>query len=238
MEEMDEERRKAQEENREELRRVMRRKIEAKHARIQKSIENNLEIEAQRERDFQMRQEKERERNQRLQDERDLMQEQSAKKQLHMMLKRKCIADEAAGIQEQKRNDMLNHMEDVENRLMDHEMKKERYLEFKRELTSLKEKNKELNVQRQRRRQEHRRELLAESARQKATKMDFVQLERERLWDDRRRTALMSQAYRDRVREIVHAQKLASQFDSSAVEEALRDVLNDPSFNPRMPQSK
>ena len=29
-------------------------------------------------------------------------------------------------------------------------------------------------------------------ARQKATKMDFVQLERQRLWDDRRRTALMS----------------------------------------------
>merc|ERR1719426_972 len=128
-----------------------------------------------------------------------------------MMLKRKCIADEAAEQVEQKRNNMLEHMENVENRLMDHEMKKERYLEFKRELTSLKEKNKELNVQRQRRRQEHRRELLAESARQKATKMDFVQLERQRLWDDRRRTALMSQAYRDRVREIVHNQKLASQ---------------------------
>merc|ERR1719271_2365548 len=153
-----------------------------------------------------------------------------------MMLKRKVIAGEAQSHMDNRRHELMDHMEAVENRLADHEMKKERYLEFKRELTSLKEKNKELNVQRQRRRQEHRRELLAESARQKATKMDFVQLERQRLWDDRRRTALMSQAYRDRVREIVHNQKLASQFDSAAVEQALVDVLRDPAFNPTTPK--
>merc|ERR1719271_746400 len=153
-----------------------------------------------------------------------------------MMLKRKVIAEEAQSHMDNRRHELMDHMEAVENRLADHEMKKERYLEFKRELTSLKEKNKELNVQRQRRRQEHRRALLAESARQKATKMDFVQLERQRLWDDRRRTALMSQAYRDRVREIVHNQKLASQFDSAAVEQALVDVMNDPAFNPTTPK--
>jgi hypothetical protein len=46
----------------------------------------------------------------------------------------------------------------------------------------------------------------------------------------------MSQLYRDRVREIVHVQKLRSEFDSSAVEGALRQVFSDPSFNPQTPK--
>ena len=45
--------------------------------------------------------------------------------------------------------------------MMEHEMKKHRYLEFKRELDHLKEKNKELNVERTRRRQEYFRMKLA-----------------------------------------------------------------------------
>merc|ERR1711869_188813 len=107
------------------------------------------------------------ERQARLDEEKMLAQQQAAKRSLHMYLKRKEIADNAAKEQEDRRQEVLQKMEEVEARMMDHDMKKERYLEFKRELDMLKEKNKELNVQRMRRRQEYRREQLAEQARQK-----------------------------------------------------------------------
>lgn len=62
-----------------------------------------------------------------------------------MMMKRKSIADEAARKAEERRNNIIEHQNEVEHRMMLHEMKKERYLEFKSELDALKEKNKEIN---------------------------------------------------------------------------------------------
>merc|ERR1719353_592830 len=210
--------------------------IEAKNDRIQKSVENNMELARQKEEELEMQIMANMERQARLDEEKRYAQQQAAKRSLHQYLKRKEIADNAANEQENRRQEVLQRMEEVEQRMMDHNMKKERYLEFKRELDMLKEKNKELNVQRMRRRQDYRREQLAEQARQKAAKADFVQLERQRLYDDRRRTASVSQMYRDRVKEIVHTQKLRSEFDSNAVEGALLQVFSDPSFNPNAPQ--
>jgi hypothetical protein len=236
MQEKDAERRRVMEAQKKDLQDLMRQKIDAKNDRIQKSIENNMELERQKEEALEMQMLENMERQARLEEEKRLNQQQAAKRSLHQYLKRKEIADNAAKEQEDRRQEVLRKMEEVEARMMDHDMKKERYLEFKRELDMLKEKNKELNVQRMRRRQEYRREQLADEARKKAAKADFVQLERQRLYDDRRRTASMSQLYRDRVREIVHVQKLRSEFDSSAVEGALRQVFSDPSFNPQTPK--
>ena len=58
----------------------------------------------------------------------------------------------------QPTTDVLEHHAEIEHRMMMHEMKKERYLEFKSELDALKEKNKEINVIRQRRKEDQRRE--------------------------------------------------------------------------------
>merc|ERR1719261_1387084 len=233
MNEKDAERRRVQAQLKKEQMDAFKAKVDAKNDRIQKSIENNMMLAQQKEEELEAQIASNMERQARLDEEKMLAQQQSAKRSLHMYLKRKEIADNAAKEQENRRQEVLQKMEEVEQRMMDHDMKKERYLEFKRELDMLKEKNKELNVQRMRRRSEYRREQLAEQARQKAAKADFVQLERQRLYDDRRRTASVSQAYRDRVREIVHTQKLESKFDSSAVEGALLQVFSDPSFNPK-----
>merc|ERR1719261_409011 len=233
MNEKDAERRRVQAQLKKEQMDAFKAKVDAKNDRIQKSIENNMMLAQQKEEELEAQIASNMERQARLDEEKMLAQQQAAKRSLHMYLKRKEIADNAAKEQEDRRQEVLQKMEEVEARMMDHDMKKERYLEFKRELDMLKEKNKELNVQRMRRRQEFRREQLAEQARQKAAKADFVQLERQRLYDDRRRTASVSQAYRDRVREIVHTQKLESKFDSSAVEGALLQVFSDPSFNPK-----
>merc|ERR1719261_294085 len=233
MNEKDAERRRVQAQLKKEQMDAFKAKVDAKNDRIQKSIENNMMLAQQKEEELEAQIASNMERQARLDEEKMLAQQQAAKRSLHMYLKRKEIADNAAKEQEDRRQEVLQKMEEVEARMMEHDMKKERYLEFKRELDMLKEKNKELNVQRMRRRQEFRREQLAEQARQKAAKADFVQLERQRLYDDRRRTASVSQAYRDRVREIVHTQKLESKFDSSAVEGALLQVFSDPSFNPK-----
>lgn len=233
MNEKDAERRRVQAQLKKEQMDAFKAKVDAKNDRIQKSIENNMMLAQQKEEELENQIMASMERQARLDEEKRLAQQQAAKRSLHMFLKRKEIADNSAKEQENRRQEVLQKMEEVEARMMDHDMKKERYLEFKRELDMLKEKNKELNVQRMRRRQEYRREQLAEQARQKAAKADFVQLERQRLYDDRRRTASVSQLYRDRVREIVHHQKLRSEFDSSAVEGALLQVFSDPSFNPK-----
>merc|ERR1719506_204836 len=142
-------------------------------------MQNNFELERMREQEFNDRLNEDRERNEKLALERRLFQEQAAKKSLQMLLKRRSIAEESNRQLESKRQDTLEHMEEVDNRMLNHEMKKHRYLEFKRELDHLKEKNKELNVERTRRRQEFKRETTAESCRQKTMKADMTVLERQ-----------------------------------------------------------
>merc|ERR1719352_449369 len=101
----------------------------AKANRMQKSMQNNFEIEAQREQDFNDKLEQDRERNEKLALERRLFQEQAAKKSLQMLLKRRSIAEESNRQLESKRQETLEHMEDVDQRMLAHEMKKHRYLE-------------------------------------------------------------------------------------------------------------
>merc|ERR1719420_2497055 len=194
---------------------------------------NNMELEQKREDDFNERMEMDRQRNEKLALERRLYQEQAAKKSLQMLLKRRSIAEESNRQLEDKRQQTLEHMEEVDNRMLAHEMKKQRYLEFKRELDHLKEKNKELNVERTRRRQEFKREATAESCRQKTMKADMTVLERQRLWDERRKTALLSQQARDDMRGEIMRQKIKSQFDSNVAKKMLNEIFLTEQFNPK-----
>merc|ERR1719420_1265548 len=198
---------------------------------------NNMELEQKREDDFNERMEMDRQRNEKLALERRLYQEQAAKKSLQMLLKRRAIAEESNRQLEENRQRTLEHMEEVDNRMMEHEMKKHRYLEFKKELDGLKEKNKELNVERTRRRQEFKRESISESCRQKTMKADMTVLERQRLWDERRKIALLSQQARDEVRGEITRQKIKSQFDSGIAKDMLKHIFNDAHFNPKMESS-
>jgi hypothetical protein len=237
MERADAERRALQAESKAERQRIVMERQQAKNDRIAMSVENNLEIERKREEDFQTRMAMNKERSARLEEERRLFQEQSTKRSLQMMLKRQHIADQSNQQMEDKRNGLLMHQEDVENRLMEHEMKKQRYLEFKRELDGLKEKNKHLNVLRNHRRQEFKRESTAEACRQKTMKADLTVLERERLWNERRRTALLSQKARDDVRGEIMRQKIRSQFDSNSAADLIGQIFAQDVFNPRLEKS-
>merc|ERR1719473_2594410 len=112
------------------------------------------------------------------------------------MMRRKLIQDEAARKAEERRDAIVEQQEDTENRLLEHEQKKERYLDFKRELDGLRTKNKEINVERQRRKEEAYREKVATDVRKKDEKMEWMQSERTRLWQLRRQG--QTEAYRAR----------------------------------------
>merc|ERR1712025_1429501 len=103
-------------------------------------------------------------------------------------MRRKCIQDEASRKLEERRMSIIEQQEETERRLLEHEQKKERYLDFKRELDGLKEKNKMINVERQRRREDAKREETAEAVAKKDEKMDMLSNERERLWQIRKAT--------------------------------------------------
>merc|ERR1712151_622523 len=100
-------------------------------------------------------------------------------------------------------------------------MGKERYLDFKKELDALRTKNKEINVERQRRGEEATREMVAEQVRKKDQKVEHMNKEKERLWQIRR--AQQSEAYRARevVKEEIMRQRVASKFNSKVIEQKL-----------------
>lgn len=228
----DAERQAAMQEQRDEHERLVQQKIDGRNARIAKAMANNFEIEAQNESYFKAREAYNKKRQDRLDEEKAAFQQEAAAKSLQTMLKRKCIHDESVRKAEERREALLHHQDIVDERLHEHDMKKDRYLEFKRELDSLKEKNKELNVQRMRRRTEHKREMTALQCRQKAEKTDMVQLERQRLWDQRRSMAVASQVARDRIKNTILNQRIKSQYDSNIVANEMVQILGDDLFNP------
>merc|ERR1719189_2467327 len=181
---------------------AMSEKKEHRDMRIYQSIQANMEMEQRRREEFEDRQRKDDAREDRLMQARALEAEESAKKSFQSMMRRKVIQEEAARKEEERRFAILEQQEDTEMRLLEHEQKKERYLDFKRELDGLRAKNKDINVERQRRREEATREMVADQVRRKDEKIDALSQERRRLHQIRRQA--QSEAYR--ARELVKAE--------------------------------
>merc|ERR1719174_3400023 len=110
MNEKDAERRAILAKQKEDTGRLMEERAMAKANKMEKSMQNNLELERQREQDFNDKLEEDRMRNEKLALERRLFQEQAAKKSLQMLLKRRSIAEESNRQTEKKRQDTLEHM--------------------------------------------------------------------------------------------------------------------------------
>merc|ERR1719311_1021189 len=216
---------------------AMRQKKDERDLRIWKTMENNQEIERKRREDFEERQRQEQAREERLAMQKALEQEESAKKSFQTMMRRKVIQDEAARKAEERRDAIVEQQEDTEARLLEHEQKKERYLDFKRELDGLRNKNKEINVERQRRKEEAHREAQAEDVRRKDEKMEWLQSERKRLWQIRR--AAQTEAYRARelVKNEIMRQRVASKFNSKDLTMHVDTHLQHDLFTPKILQT-
>merc|ERR1712190_503794 len=168
---------------------------------------------------------------------RALEQEESAKKSFQTMMKRKLIAEDAARKAEDRRLAILESQEETELRLLEHEQKKERYLDFKHELDGLRGKNKEINVERQRRREEAAREHVAEQVRKKDEKIEALNNERRRLHQIRR--TAQGEAYRARelVKNEIMRQRVASKYDSKVLEKQLNALMKHDIFTPKVLQT-
>lgn len=212
-------------------------KKEQRDMRIYQSIQTNMELDQKRREEFEERCRKDQIREERLMQARALEQEESAKKSFQAMMRRKVIQEEAARKQEERRLAILEQQEDTEMRLLDHEQKKERYLDFKRELDGLRHQNKEINVTRQRRREEATREMVAEQVRRKDEKIDALHNERKRLWQIRKQA--QSEAYRARelVKNEIMRQRITSKYDSKLLESKLNSLMQHDIFTPKVLQT-
>jgi len=163
-----------------------------------------------------------------------LKQEESAKRSFQTMMRRKVIQEEAQRKSEERRMAILDQQEETEYRLMEHEQKKERYLDFKRELDGLRCKNKEINVERQRRREEAERENVAEAVKKKDEKIDHLNAERQRMWNLRK--AAQSEAYRAReaVKMEIMKQRIESKFNSKKLESKLGTLMASDMFSAKI----
>uniref|UniRef100_A0A7S4QJB0 Trichohyalin-plectin-homology domain-containing protein n=1 Tax=Alexandrium monilatum TaxID=311494 RepID=A0A7S4QJB0_9DINO len=210
---------------------------EARDVRIYQSIQTNMELEQRRREEFDERQRQDQLREERLLQARALEQEESAKRSFQTMMRRRVIQEEAARRSEERRLQILEQQEETEMRLLDHEQKKERYLDFKRELDGLRGKNKEINVERQRRREEAGREMVAEQVRKKDEKIDALNQERKRLWQIRRQA--QSEAYRARelVKNEIMRQRITSRYDSKLLESKLNSLMQHDLFTPKVLQT-
>merc|ERR1712217_330105 len=210
---------------------------EKRDIRIYQSIQANMEIEQKRREEFEERQLQSQQREERLMQARALEQEESAKKSFQTMMRRKVIKEEAARKADDRRLAILESQEETELRLLEHEQKKERYLDFKHELDGLRSKNKDINVERQRRREEASREAVAEQVRKKDEKIDALNNERRRLYEIRR--TAQGEAYRARelVKNEIMRQRVASKYDSKVLEKQLNALMNHDIFTPKVLQT-
>merc|ERR1712014_180521 len=213
---------------------AMRQKQDARDLRIYKSIQQNMEIEQKRRDDFDEKCRLEAIRDERKAQQEALKQEESAKKSFQIMMRRKVIQEDANRKNEERRQAILEQQEDTEMRLLEHEQKKERYLDFKRELDGLRSRNKEINVERQRRREESVREMVAEQVRKKDDKIDAITKERQRLWNLRRYQQSEAYRAREQVKNEIMRQRIKSKFDSKLLEQRLNKLMAQDVFSERI----
>jgi len=201
-------------------------KSENKQSRVSKSIEKNKVIEQERKQILMKKLLSDRNRDERLEASKQNQLESSAKKALELMLKRKYIQDESQRRIDMRRKQILDHQKAIDERIAEHEKKREKYLEFKRELELLKEHNKEMNVERQRKKEQYTREMYASKVTEKDAKIENIFAERQRLWDLRRKIAVQHQKSRDHVKRTIMEMRIKSKMDSKTLEEYVRSVLS------------
>jgi len=209
-------------------------KKDARDTRIIQSVEKNQHRETQRRAEFEAKQQTDLLREEKLAQLKACDQEEMAKKSFQLMMRRKCIQEESARKQEERRLAILEQQEDNEFRLLEHEQKKERYLDFKRELDGLRERNKDINVTRQRRREDAQREILAKDVQKKDERMEWIASERQRLFQIRRATQNEAYRCREMVKNEIMRQRVASKYDSKDLQRRMAAAMGNELFSAKI----
>lgn len=213
-------------------------KLQRDH-KIKVSQRNLALVEDRKRQEFEERQLLDEDRERKLAYHRALQQEEGAKRSFQLMMKRKQISEDAQKKLEDRRLALTESRAQIETRLTEHEQKKSRYLDFKRELDGLKEQNKQINVTRQRRKEEHIRTEIEESVDRKLAKTEAIKAEREMLWNLRRSQGIAAQGARESVKETIMRMKIRSKPEPKLLAKQVDNILaNDIFSSGAMPRSE
>ena len=198
---------------------TLRAQMDRLNNRIKQSQQNNMQLELFKREEYLAKQKSDAERDNRLDNKRKSMAERSAMNQLSLQLKRKSIAELNMKKLDERRNQIMALQNETDKRLAENEAKRQRFLEFKRELEALKEKNKWINVQRQRRRDEYWRQSVAKEVELKDQKMQIVEnIRNNGIWAARRKASMDARAARDAVKQEIMKMRVNSDLDPAKVE--------------------
>ena len=150
--------------------------------KAQSCAERLQQLELWRHQENEKRRSTEEKRRERLQAEEQLRQEDSAKRSLQAMMKRQ-MREAAADQQEAARVACLAKRQEArERRAEERKVQQMKQREFQRELSSLRDISRAMDIERQRRREEAEREAIEEALRRKCERVDVLAQEKQRLW--------------------------------------------------------
>jgi hypothetical protein len=127
-----------------------------------------------------------------------------------------------------KKSKILTQQLDADRRVAQHEQQQNQYYEYRRELERLRARNKELNVKRQRRKDKYIRETYAARVQEKDAKVEILQAERQRIWEQRRQEGSKSQQSREYVKSMILKMRMKSKMDPKALQVYLEQLTLSP----------
>ena len=200
--------------------------MEKRVQRWQKSKENNMHLDIVRRENFLRQLNNEQQREERLTAQREEDKERSARRQLALLLKRKSIMHDAEKKAEERRLVITQQQESIEERLRTYAQKRDKFLGFKRELEHLKDVNKQLNVQRQRKREDFKREQIAQDVQAKDLKVHSIRSHKLKVWTIKRQKAAHERLVRETVKSTVMDMRIKSKVDSNKIKQLILKLTN------------
>lgn len=218
--------------NKNAIRRKIHERLSDQEARVVKSIEKSQLLENERKNAIISKLVYEKERDQKLLHSRQSQSELIAKKSLHQLIRLRTMHEENEKKLDQKRRSILHQQSSTNQRVAAHEQNQQRYYEYRKELERLRSRNKELNVERQRRKEKYLRDMYAARVIEKDAKVETMNAQRQRLWEQRRRAASMSQQTRDHVKQLILDMRMKSKMDPERLQEYIDVALNGDRMDP------
>lgn len=151
--------------------------------------------------------------------------EEMAKRSFQVMVRRKVVEEETARRSEERRAANSERKSETEARLENLEQRKEKHIHLKREVESLRATNKEMNIARQRRREEARQECLAAELRQKSEKADRLASEKRALWQARQDAAAEAQQCREALKSEILRRKISRKYSADGLFTQMNEIF-------------
>ena len=127
---------------------------------------------------------------------------------------------------EERRMIINQQQENIDERLKQYNAKRERFLAFKRELEHLKDVNKQMNVHRQRKREDFHREQVANEVVNKDQRVQLIRNQKLKIWEQRRNKSAHERLIRETVKSQVMEMRIKSRVDSNKIKNLIDQLLN------------